>query len=78
MQQLNIMQDDLCQKLSELLSDLEVKRRCLENPIVQAERSLYVYFHCNEERLREVVEMLEKQASASSKGPLRELPHGKE
>ncbi|NXM91788.1 HAUS3 protein, partial [Oenanthe oenanthe] len=67
MQQLIIMQDDLCEKLSELLSDLEIKRNCLENPMVQAERNLYVYFYCNEDRLREMVEELEKQASASSK-----------
>ncbi|XP_005053131.1 PREDICTED: HAUS augmin-like complex subunit 3 [Ficedula albicollis] len=78
MQQLIIMQDDLCQKLSELLSDLEIKRRSLENPMVQAERNLYVYFYCNEDRLREMVEELEKQASASSKGPLRELPYVKQ
>ncbi|NXA88953.1 HAUS3 protein, partial [Melanocharis versteri] len=67
MQQLIIMQDDLYQKLTDLLSDLEVKRRFLEDPILQAERNLYVYFYCNEDRLREVVEDLEKQASASSK-----------
>ncbi|NXB79314.1 HAUS3 protein, partial [Donacobius atricapilla] len=66
MQQLIIMQDDLYQKLTDLLSDLEIKRRSLENPILQAERNLYVYFYCNEDRLREVVEELEKQASASS------------
>ncbi|XP_041281668.1 HAUS augmin-like complex subunit 3 [Onychostruthus taczanowskii] len=67
MQQLLIMEDDLYQKLADLLSDLEVKRRSLENPILQAERSLYVYFYCNEARLREEVEGLEKQAAASSK-----------
>ncbi|NXL75748.1 HAUS3 protein, partial [Leptocoma aspasia] len=67
MQQLIIMQDDLYRKLTELLSDLETKRRSLENPILQAERSLYVHFYCNEDRLRELVEELEKQASASSK-----------
>ncbi|XP_066051189.1 HAUS augmin-like complex subunit 3 isoform X2 [Chamaea fasciata] len=77
-QQLIIMQDDLYQKLIDLLSDLEIKRRSLENPMLQAERNLYVYFYCNEDRLREVVEELEKQASASSKGPLRKLPYGKE
>ncbi|NXE41179.1 HAUS3 protein, partial [Ptilorrhoa leucosticta] len=65
MQQLIIMQDDLCQKLTDLLGDLEVKRRALENPILQAQRNLYVYFYCSEDRLREVVEELEKQASAS-------------
>ncbi|XP_053809815.1 HAUS augmin-like complex subunit 3 [Vidua chalybeata] len=78
MQQLVIMEDDLYQKLTDLLSDLEVKRRSLENPILQAERNLYVHFYCNEDRLREVVEELEKQASASSKGPPKELPYGKE
>ncbi|NXY55610.1 HAUS3 protein, partial [Callaeas wilsoni] len=67
MQQLIIMQDDLYQKLTDLLSDLEIKRRALQNPILQAERNLYVYFYCNEDRLREVVEELEKQAPASSK-----------
>ncbi|NXH88124.1 HAUS3 protein, partial [Edolisoma coerulescens] len=65
MQQLITMQDDLYQRLTDLLGDLEVKRRSLENPILQAERSLYVYFYCDEDRLREVVEELEKQASAS-------------
>ncbi|NXB67481.1 HAUS3 protein, partial [Struthidea cinerea] len=65
MQQLIIMQDDLHQKLTDFLGDLEVKHRALENPILQAERNLYVYFYCDEDRLREVVEELEKQASAS-------------
>ncbi|NXB30411.1 HAUS3 protein, partial [Eulacestoma nigropectus] len=65
MQQLIIMQDDLYQKLTDLLGDLEVKRKALENPILQAERNLYVYFYCDEDRLREVVEELERQASAS-------------
>nr|XP_054495864.1 HAUS augmin-like complex subunit 3 [Agelaius phoeniceus] len=78
MQQLIIVEDDLYQKLADLLSDLEVKRRSLEDPILQAERSLYVHFYCNEDRLRQEVEELEKQASASSKGPPRELPYGKE
>ncbi|NXQ71577.1 HAUS3 protein, partial [Quiscalus mexicanus] len=67
MQQLIIVEDDLYQKLADLLSDLEVKRRSLEDPILQAERSLYVHFYCNEDRLRQEVEELEKQASASSK-----------
>ncbi|NWT60377.1 HAUS3 protein, partial [Erythrocercus mccallii] len=67
MQQMIIMQGDLYQKLTDLLRDLEIKRRSLENPIMQAERNLYVYFYCNQDRLREVVEELEKQASPSSK-----------
>ncbi|NXE63681.1 HAUS3 protein, partial [Calcarius ornatus] len=67
MEQLIIMEDDLYQKLADLLSDLEVKRRSLESPMLQAERSLYVHFYCNEDRLRQEVEELEKQASASSK-----------
>ncbi|NXD26446.1 HAUS3 protein, partial [Spelaeornis formosus] len=67
MQQLTISQDDLYQKLIDLLSDLEMKRRSLKNPILQAERNLYVHFYCNEDWLRKVVEDLEKQASASSK-----------
>ncbi|NWY17357.1 HAUS3 protein, partial [Aphelocoma coerulescens] len=65
MQQLIIMQDDLHQKLTDFLGDLEVKHRALQNPILQTERNLYVYFYCDEDRLREVVEELEKQASAS-------------
>ncbi|NXJ25484.1 HAUS3 protein, partial [Dicrurus megarhynchus] len=65
MQQLIMMEDDLHQKLTDFLGDLEVKRRALENPILQAERNLYVYFYCDEDRLREVVEELEKQASTS-------------
>ncbi|NXE88084.1 HAUS3 protein, partial [Menura novaehollandiae] len=67
MRELIVVQDNLYQMLTDLLSDLKVKRRSLENPILQAERNLYVYFYCNEDRLREVVEELEKQASASSK-----------
>ncbi|KAM6197758.1 HAUS augmin-like complex subunit 3 [Sarcoramphus papa] len=78
MQQLITMQDNLLQMLTDLLSDLKVKHRSLESPILQTERNLYVYFYCNEDRLREVVEELEKQVSASSKGPLMELPYGKE
>ncbi|NXJ50181.1 HAUS3 protein, partial [Spizaetus tyrannus] len=67
MQQLITMQDNLYQKLADLLSDLKVKRRSLESPILQTERNLYVYFYCNEDWLREVVEELEKQVWASSK-----------
>ncbi|XP_021152149.2 HAUS augmin-like complex subunit 3 [Columba livia] len=67
MQQLSTMQDNLCQMLVDLLSDLKVKRRALENPLLQTERNLYVYFYCNEDRLREVVEELEKQVSSSLK-----------
>ncbi|NXN35161.1 HAUS3 protein, partial [Rhinoptilus africanus] len=66
MEQLKTMQDNLHEMLTELLSDLKVKRTSLESPILQTKRKLYVYFHCNEERLREVVEELEKQVSASS------------
>ncbi|KFU88249.1 HAUS augmin-like complex subunit 3, partial [Chaetura pelagica] len=66
MQQLTTMQDDLYQKLAELLSELAARRRALESPLLRAQRSLYVYFYCNEDRLREVVEELEKQVSASS------------
>jgi len=77
MQQLITMQDHLCQLMTDLLSDLMVKRRSLESPILQTQRNLYVYFYCNEDRLREVVEELEKQMSASSKGPQMELPYAK-
>ncbi|NXU71731.1 HAUS3 protein, partial [Oreotrochilus melanogaster] len=66
MQQLTTMQDKLYQILADLLRDLKVKRRSLENPLLQTEHNLYVYFYCNEDRLREVVEELEKQLSASS------------
>ncbi|KGL98238.1 HAUS augmin-like complex subunit 3, partial [Charadrius vociferus] len=66
-QQLITMQDNLYQMLTDLLNDLKVKRRSLENPILQTERNLYVYFYCNEDRLREMVEELEKQVSTSSK-----------
>lgn len=78
MQQLSTMQDKLCQMLVDLLSDLNVKRRALENPLLQTERNLYVYFYCNEDRLREVVEELEKQVSAFSEGPMNEQPYEKE
>ncbi|NXN75059.1 HAUS3 protein, partial [Himantopus himantopus] len=67
MQQLITMQDNLYRMLTDLLNDLKVKRSSLESPILQTERNLYVYFYCNEDRLREVVEELEKQVSASSK-----------
>ncbi|NWH51921.1 HAUS3 protein, partial [Fregata magnificens] len=67
MQQLITVQDNLYQMLTDLLNDLKVKRRSLESPILQTERNLYVYFYCDEDRLREVVEELEKQVSASSK-----------
>ncbi|NXU27576.1 HAUS3 protein, partial [Thalassarche chlororhynchos] len=67
MQQLITMQDNLYQMLTDLLRDLKVKRRSLESPILQTERNLYVYFYCSEDRLREMVEELEKQVSASSK-----------
>ncbi|NWH61665.1 HAUS3 protein, partial [Geococcyx californianus] len=66
MQQVITLQDDLYKALADLLSDLKVKRRSLKNPLRQTERNLYVYFYCNEDRLREVVEELEKQALASS------------
>lgn len=78
MQQLITMQDNLYHMLTDLLNDLKVKRRSLESPILQTERNLYVYYYCNEDRLREVVEELEKQVSASSKGPLMELSSAKE
>ncbi|NWH28830.1 HAUS3 protein, partial [Grus americana] len=67
MQQLTTMEDNLYQMLTDLLSDLKVKRTSLQSPILQTERNLYVYFYCNEDRLREVVEKLEKQVSAFSK-----------
>ncbi|NXL44742.1 HAUS3 protein, partial [Podilymbus podiceps] len=67
MQQLITMQDNLHQMLTDLLSDLKLKRRSLENPILQREHNLYVYFYCNEDQLRQVVEELEKQVSAASK-----------
>ncbi|XP_040425234.1 HAUS augmin-like complex subunit 3 isoform X2 [Cygnus olor] len=70
--------DTLYQKLTDLLSDLKVKRRSLQNPILQVERNLYIYFFCNEDRLREVVEELEKEALASSKRLLMALPNTKE
>ncbi|NXP91445.1 HAUS3 protein, partial [Passerina amoena] len=67
MEQLIIMEDDLYQKVAELRSDLEMKHRSLEDPILRRERSLYVRFYCNEDKLRQEVEELEKQASAFSK-----------
>lgn len=78
MHQLTAMQDTLYQKLADLLSDLKVKRSSLQNPILQAERNLYIYFFCNEDRLREVVEKLEKEALDSSKRLLMEPPNTKE
>ncbi|KAM6325652.1 HAUS augmin-like complex subunit 3 [Podargus strigoides] len=78
MQELVTMQDNLCQMLTDLLSDLKAKRRSLESPLLQTERNLYVYFYCKEDRLREVVEELEKQVLVSSKGPLMKLSHAKE
>ncbi|XP_048813948.1 HAUS augmin-like complex subunit 3 [Lagopus muta] len=66
MQQLITVQDVLHQNLTELLSDLKVKRSSLQDPNLQAERKLYLHFFCNEDRLREMVEEQEKQASSSS------------
>lgn len=66
MQQLITVQDVLHQNLTELLSDLKVKRSSLQDPNLQAERKLYLHFFCNEDRLREMVEEKEKQASSSS------------
>ncbi|NXX83671.1 HAUS3 protein, partial [Urocolius indicus] len=67
LQQLSTMHSNLCQKLEILLSDLRAKQRCLESPVLQTERNLYVYYYCNKEKLRDVVEELEKQVAASSK-----------
>ncbi|NXJ74511.1 HAUS3 protein, partial [Trogon melanurus] len=67
MEQLITMQDNLYQILSDFLRDLKAKRGLLESPILQTERNLYVYFYCDEDRLREVVEKLEKHVSASSR-----------
>ncbi|NXL83232.1 HAUS3 protein, partial [Alectura lathami] len=67
MHQLITMQDALHENLMELLSDLKAKRSSLQDPILQAERNLYTYYFCDEDRLREMVEELEKQALASSK-----------
>ncbi|KAM6121222.1 HAUS augmin-like complex subunit 3 [Pterocles gutturalis] len=78
MQELVTMEDNLYQMLTDLLSDLKIKRRSLESPILQTERNLYVYFYCDEDQLRKVVEELEKQVSASSKGLLMELPYAKQ
>ncbi|NXN12970.1 HAUS3 protein, partial [Indicator maculatus] len=66
-EQLTTVQDNLYQRLADLQNDLKVKRRSLESPLLQTERKLYVYFYCNEDLLREVVEELEKKASAASR-----------
>ncbi|NXV77095.1 HAUS3 protein, partial [Atlantisia rogersi] len=67
MQQLMTMQEKLYEMLAQLLNDLKVKHEALESPILQTEHNLYVYYYCNEQRLREVVEELEKEASAFSR-----------
>ncbi|KFQ37425.1 HAUS augmin-like complex subunit 3, partial [Mesitornis unicolor] len=67
MEQVITMQDKLNEMLKSLLSDLNSKRKSLESPILQTEHNLYVYFYCDEDRLREEVEKLEKQVLASSK-----------
>ncbi|NWI72003.1 HAUS3 protein, partial [Todus mexicanus] len=67
MEKLFIMQDSLYKMLTDLQMDLKVKHKSLESPLLQTERKLYVYFYCNEARLREVVEELEKQVSATSR-----------
>ncbi|NWV01269.1 HAUS3 protein, partial [Upupa epops] len=61
MRQSITMQESLQEKLTDFLKDLKIKRQSLEHPILQTERNLYLYFYCNEDRLREVVEELEKK-----------------
>lgn len=45
MQQPSTMQDNLYQMQIDLLSDLKVKRRALESPLLRTERNLYVYYY---------------------------------
>ncbi|KFV71758.1 HAUS augmin-like complex subunit 3, partial [Dryobates pubescens] len=66
-EQLTTVQDSLSQRLTDLQNELKVKRRSLENPLLQTERNLYVYFFCNQDWLRQVVEKLEKKAAAASR-----------
>ncbi|XP_068014020.1 HAUS augmin-like complex subunit 3 [Melanerpes formicivorus] len=75
--QLTTVQDNLYQRLTDLQNELKGKCRSLENPLLQTERNLYVYFFCNQDWLRQVVEKLEKKAAAASRQPQVKLPHAK-
>ncbi|CAM5155268.1 unnamed protein product [Natator depressus] len=65
-EQLYATQAKLYQMLMDLLSDLKAKRKSLQTHFQQTERNLYVHFFHDANRLREVVQQLEKQALAFS------------
>ncbi|XP_038264479.1 HAUS augmin-like complex subunit 3 isoform X2 [Dermochelys coriacea] len=65
-EQLYTTQAKLYQMLMDLLSDLKAKRKSLQTHFQQTERNLYVHFFHDANRLREVVQQLEKQALAFS------------
>ncbi|XP_077181978.1 HAUS augmin-like complex subunit 3 [Paroedura picta] len=62
LEKLSTTQAKLFQMLMETLSDLEDKRKSLQNHFQQTERRLYVLFFNNPDQLKEMAEHLEKQA----------------
>uniref|UniRef100_A0A8C3TAH5 HAUS augmin-like complex subunit 3 N-terminal domain-containing protein n=1 Tax=Chelydra serpentina TaxID=8475 RepID=A0A8C3TAH5_CHESE len=66
MEQLYTTHAKLYQMLMDLLSDLKAKRKSLQTHFQRTERNLYVHFFHDANRLREVVQQLEKQALAFS------------
>uniref|UniRef100_A0A8C0HDV6 HAUS augmin-like complex subunit 3 N-terminal domain-containing protein n=1 Tax=Chelonoidis abingdonii TaxID=106734 RepID=A0A8C0HDV6_CHEAB len=66
MEQLCATQAKLYQMLMDLLSDLMAKQKSLQTHFQRTERNLYVHFFHDANRLREVVQQLEKQALAFS------------
>ena len=66
LEQLHTTQAKLYQMLMDTLSDLKAKHKSLQSHFQQTERSLYVHFFNNPDRLKELVEAAEKQTLASS------------
>ncbi|NWS39982.1 HAUS3 protein, partial [Probosciger aterrimus] len=67
LQQLETDLNKLNGLLIDLMADVKSKRTFLEsNKLRQMERNLYVYFYKDEDRLKEMVEKLERQAEAKA------------
>ncbi|XP_057288283.1 HAUS augmin-like complex subunit 3 [Pezoporus wallicus] len=67
LQQLETNVNKLNKLLIDLMADVKSKRSFLEsNKLLQMERSLYVYFYTDEDRLKEMVEKLEQQAEVKA------------
>ncbi|NWU61046.1 HAUS3 protein, partial [Pterocles burchelli] len=67
--QLEVDLNKLNQLLMDLIADVKSKRNFLEsNKLHQMERNLYVYFFNDEDKLKEMVEELERQSEAKASG----------